>query len=484
MGRRVRTTRNAGWASVGLAIVLSFAAVHVATSATAAAPSVSGSWTAPANIPLVAIHSTVVHGGDVFMFERPQGHPGSAAILLDPVSGTFTDVTIPRARDAFCAGHSVLADGRVFVTGGHPITGGQGLGVPETDLFQPSDGSWTPGPTMAEVRWYPSNIQLGDGSTLIFSGQADPNHRSITVEHYDPAANTLTTLPFTANRLLPLYPRMHLLPNGRILVAGPNRPALTFDPANATWKGGPKMNALGRTAGTSVLLPGLQRVMAIGGSNSSGTLNSAEILDLSAPTPAWSYTAPMHHARKHANAVLLPDGEVLVVGGGVTGNYSDPVRIPELYDPASNAWTDMAAQTAQRMYHSTAVLLPDGRVLSAGSDSGTLKRTYEIFSPPYLFRGARPVIDAAPSSLTYGQAFDVSTGDAGTLSKVVLMRPGSATHSIDIEQRDVELAFTSAGSSVSVTAPSTSNQAPPGWYMVFLVNTEGVPSIAAWVHLA
>jgi hypothetical protein len=144
----------------------------------------------------------------------------------------------------------------------------------------------------------------------------------------------------------------------------------------------------------------------------------------------------------------------------------------------------MAAQTAQRMYHSTAVLLPDGRVLSAGSDSGTLKRTYEIFSPPYLFRGARPVIDAAPSSLTYGQAFDVSTGDAGTLSKVVLMRPGSATHSIDIEQRDVELAFTSAGSSVSVTAPSTSNQAPPGWYMLFLVNTEGVPSIAAWVHLA
>jgi hypothetical protein len=468
---------------VGVAFVLSIAAVQLATPATAD-PAAQGSWTAPANIPLVAIHSTVVHDGRVFMFERPEGHPGSAAIMLDPVSGSFTDVTIPRARDAFCAGHSVLADGRVFVTGGHPITGGQGLGVPQTDIFDPSNGSWTPGPTMNEVRWYPSNVQLGDGSTLIFSGQESPSKRSTTVEHYDPAVNSLTTLPSTANKLLPLYPRMHLMPDGRLLMAGPSRPAFWFDPASATWTAAPKMKASGRTAGTSVLLPGLQRVMAIGGSNHSGTLSSAEILDLSAPTPAWTYTAPMHHARKHANGVLLPDGKVLVVGGGLSGNYTDPVRIPELYDPVSNTWTDMAAQSAQRMYHSTAVLLPDGRILSAGSDSGTLQRTYEIFSPPYLFQGPRPVIGAAPSSLTYGEAFSIASDDAATLSKVVLMRPGSATHSTDIEQRDVELSFTAAGSTVSATAPSTPNQAPPGWYMLFLVNAQGVPSVASWVHIA
>ena len=153
----------------------------------------------------------------------------------------------------------------------------------------------------------------------------------------------------------------------------------------------------------SVLLPGLTTIMEIGGSITSGVTATAELLNLSACAPAWKYTASMHFPRLWANAVLLADGTVLVVGGGTTSYYGGPILTPEIYDPATGTWSEMAAQTAPRMYHSTALLLPDGRVLSAGQSSGQYEKTGEIFSPPYLFKGARPVISHAPGTLGYGQ---------------------------------------------------------------------------------
>jgi hypothetical protein len=191
----------------------------------------------------------------------------------------------------------------------------------------------------------------------------------------------------------------------------------------------------------------------------------------------------MHYAREHANAVLLPDDTVLVVGGGQRGLYKKPVKQAELFDPESETWTLMATQTTPRAYHSTAILLPDGRVLSAGMDSGKWQRTGEIYSPPYLFKGPRPSILSAPSRLAYGSTFAIQTPDSADLRKVVLLRPGSVTHSVNFEQRYVALTFSPGEGQLLAVAPAGGTIAPPGWYMLFLVSSAGVPSVSSWVHV-
>jgi len=245
------------------------------------------------------------------------------------------------------------------------------------------------------------------------------------------------------------------------------------------------LNSSGRGVNdTSVLLPGLTKIMEIGGTISSGATNTAEILDLSASTLAWKSTSPMHYARGWANTVILADGSLLVVGGGTSGSYGSPIFTAERYDPVSATWADMAAQTAPRMYHSTALLLPDGRVLSAGQSQGSYQKTGEIFSPPYLFAGTRPTIGSAPSSVGYNQQFTISTPNFAGIKRVALVRPGSVTHSVNFDQRYVDLTYQSNGSSgLTATSPSDSNHAPPGWYMLFILNSAGVPSVASWVKV-
>jgi hypothetical protein len=176
---------------------------------------------------------------------------------------------------------------------------------------------------------------------------------------------------------------------------------------------------------------------------------------------------------------------VLVVGGGGGGGqYTNPVLAPELYDPKTGQWTVMASQAIQRTYHSTAVLLPDGRVLSSGSDNGaSTEHTYEIFSPPYLFNGARPVIQAAPASIGYGSSFTITTADASTITRVALIRPSATTHADNMDQRYVDLTFTTGSGTIQATAPANGNLAPPGYYMLVIVNANGVPSVMPFLLL-
>lgn len=451
----------------------------------AAAPASTGSWTAPFSLSLVSIHAVVLHTGNVLLFSWPNKTVGSDAVLWNPASGKITNIAISYQRDIFCGGMTVLPDGRVFIGGGHIYQGAinDTQGVANTTVFDPASNAWTEGPTMSQARWYPTTMLLGDGTVIACAGTVNSGANATTVDHYDPATGRLTTLPSSASKAMSTYPRMKLTTKG--LLAWTNFATTWFlNPATATWTKGPKLNSAGRgVTDTSVLLPGLTKIMEIGGSTASGPTATCEILDTSAATLAWKPTGSMHNARLWANTVLLADGTVLVVGGGQSGSYGSPVFSAEIYDPATGAWTVMAAQTAPRIYHSTAVLLPDGRVLSAGESHGSLAQTGEIFSPPYLFQGARPAISSAPGTLGYGQAFTISTPDAASISRVALVRAGAVTHSNNFDQRYVDCTFSKGSGSLSATAPPNSNHAPPGWYMLFLVNTGGVPSVARWVRV-
>src|SRR6266536_796321 len=203
--------------------------------------------------------------------------------------------------------------------------------------------------------------------------------------------------------------------------------------------------------------------------------------------PAWEYTESMvTGGRKLHNATLLPDGKVLVTGGSrgtedPNTRPSDPAYACELWDPATGTWTTMASLTRIRPYHSTVLLLPDGRVLSAGGVSGG--STAEIYSPPYLFHGSRPTMTSAPTSVAYGQSFFVGTPDATSISKVTLIALPSVTHGFNMGQRISRPLFSQATGGLNVTAPSNPNTTPPGYYMLFILNSNGVPSVAKIVQI-
>ncbi len=460
-----------------------FGASSARARAVAAGPAVTGSWTRPFGLSLVSIHAVMLHTGSVLLFSWPNKTVGSDAVLWHPASGKISNVALSYQRDIFCSGMSVLPDGRVFIAGGHLYQGVFGGGVANTTIFDPADNSWTEGPLMSQPRWYPTTAQLGDGSVMIFGGLARPTAQATTVDRYRPASNSMHTAPASASQAMLTYPRMKLTTGG--LLAWTNLASTQFfHPATSTWRAGPTLHPDGRGRNdTSVLLPGLTKIMEIGGSAGSGPTASCEILDTAATRPAWKPTGPMHHPREWANTVLLADGTVLVVGGGRKDDYGEPVFSAEIYHPASGTWTVMAAQRAPRMYHSTAVLLPDGRVLSAGESYGSLKQTGEIFSPPYLFKGARPAISSAPATLGYGHAFTIGSPDADDIKRVALVKAAAVTHSNNFDQRYVDCAFSAGGGRLHATAPPNGNHAPPGWYMLFVVNAAGVPSIAHWVRV-
>lgn len=478
---------------LGAAALAPFAAQAAVLSRAYAAgdPQQVGEWTAPFPLGGVAIHATLLRNDDVLVFQYVEGPAG-----VDHTSwvGTWNwrtnvtrDAPFTYHRDIFCSSHNMLADGRLFIAGGHDHNTGKKqdpFGVSETDIYDPIARTWTPAPSMSQARWYPTSVGLPDGRTLIFGGQAGPNVPSTTVEEFDATSGTMRTLGGSATLKLGLYPRMHLMANGKILRSGPQRKSMYFDPATNGWTPVSSMLHGGRTRGTVALLPGAQKVLTVGGDASGSPTATAEILDTAMATPKWRYTAPLAHARQLANSVVLPDGKVLVVGGGAAFKYTNPVLVPELFDPTTETWRDMAPHQAGRMYHATAALLPDGRVLSAGQDSGPYAKHGEVFSPPYLFRGPRPTISGVPQSIARGQQLQFDSPEAADITRVVLIRPGSTTHEIDTDQRSVPLSFSSSGTTVTAQVPSNGFLIPPGYYMLFALNGSGVPAVAPWIRVS
>ena len=499
LGRRV--SRFAGLAlalfAVGFSLATpAFSAQKPANSGTnsKANPAAStGVWTAPINVGVVAIHTALLNTGKVLMWYYPSTVGANPpAVVFDPTTNTTTNVNIPTTNDFFCAGLTVGPDGNVFVIGGlNGIPPAPDLGITAAEIFNPSTQTWTAASPMANARWYPTAVEFPDGTLWALSGTNAAGTAIVQpMEEWKPATGIWKTLPKSAN-MAPTsqtYPRVNILTDGTLIMSGTGSITRKFDPTTNIWTTLGNLNYGNRIYGGVVLLPGLTKILTAGGHDTSTgpATNTAEILDLTQPTPAWAYTGSMTYPRYNANLVLLADGTVLMVGGNQVMKYSNPVEAAELYNPATGTWSVMASQVARRGYHSTALLLPDGRVMSAGSDDFAKpdnSMTVEIFSPPYLFNGPRPSITAAPASVSYAAPLTITTPDAASITRVALVRPGAVTHANNFDQRYVDLTFTVGSGVINATAPPNKNYAPPGYYMLVIVNSSGVPSVMPFVRV-
>jgi Domain of unknown function (DUF1929)/Divergent InlB B-repeat domain len=489
----------AGWsgncAGTGTCVLTMSAARAVAAtfSAPAGIEATIGRWDGPFSTPVIGLHTHRMLDGRVLMW----GHGGEPQIW-NPSGGGFTqmaDATCPNGTNCelFCSGHTFLSDGSLLVAGGHNEALGDGNGLAQASRF---DGtSWSATGSMAYGRWYPTLVTLGDGSVVAMSGSQSPGVNAAIPERY--SGGTWSQLT-GASRSISLYPRAFVEPkNGAIFVAGEMNPSLWLNPTGSgLWSTGPSRVVGDRSYGSAVMLD--TKVVYFGGGGAGSTnnpcpgdlpKNSAESIDLAATSPAWALIAPMAIGRRQTTAIILADGTVLVTGGtsqcGFT-NEAGAVFAAELWNPAPaplGAWTTMANASVVRVYHSTTVLLADGRVLSVGSGDGggvTQQYMYEIFSPPYLFKGARPTYNLASNAIHYGVPFTVTTPNGASIRKVTLIRLASSTHAFDMGERLNTLTFQAAadGQSLTVTPPAAGKLAPPGPYMLFIINDKGAPSVA------
>lgn len=509
------------------------------SSITAMADSVQGAWSGPIvwpiERPIVTVHMNLLPNGKVLAWQHHDEHhdddpngiikDSPNPHIWDPVTGDSVSVPVPSmlsglTRDEiYCSGHSFLPDGRLLVTGGHKKgTTNDRYGSNQTHIFDYRNNSWSAGPDMgaglAAGRWYPTNVPLGSGNVLVLSGFSDATagHPNPTEEDfiinpvpqvYDFGANTWFSLS-SAEREIPLYAWVYPAKGGKVFYAGPGPDTGYLNLSTQTWTGlyptvhGLSRNAPGRGThrGTSVLYDEGKIVNIGGGSDPLTAIPtpSAEVIDLDRRSPVWRAVAPMHFARQHLNATLLPDGKVLVTGGTSATGFSDgsgAVLAAEMWDPATETWSVMAPMTHPRLHHSTAILLPDGRVLAGGGGQPTgLNDTnhmdVEIYSPPYLFKGPRPRIEYAPSSVGYGNTFTVTTPEAASIRNVAWIRLAAETHGFNQNQA---VHFSKASgkirraNSLTLTAPSDRNVCPPGHYMLFLLNEQRVPSVATIVQI-
>ena len=452
-------------------------------------PATIGRWDSPFDIGVIGVHAVVLHTGKVLLFYRTETTTKTAQ-LFDPTTGQLTDVSPPvnLQHNMFCSAHVVGPDGEVFVAGGLQWGATKiGYGTERTAFFDPDTGTWSAGPSMAVPRWYPTLATLPDGDSLILSGDQAPGVPNGLMERLDVGTRTISAEPASATKTMTSYPRMFGLPDGRMIRVGSEQRTMFYKPSTSTWTTGPAMLHGSRVRGSFVLLPGLDRILAIGGA--AGRHRGDERLR------RRSSICPRAHPRgKRRDRCTSLEGTSTPCScltgrssrsGAIAGRRTTtiPVLSTESYDPATGKWSLMASQVAPRAYHSTAVLLPDGRVLSAGQTSGTQQTTAEIYSPPYLFSGTRPTIAGAPQVVGYGTSFAIGTPDAGTIDDVELIRPGSVTHGVSFDQRSVDLRFSTGTGSLDVEAPASGRVAPPGWYMVFILRN-GVPSVARWMHIS
>src|SRR6266849_3728716 len=359
-----------------LASLLLLAVLHFAPAACAQS-SVLGQWQIlPLTMPINPVHTALLNNGRVLIVSgsgNVAGNTNFQAALWDPQAGTIT--TQPVTWDMFCNGIVVLPDGRPFVMGG-TLQYDPFHGELRTSTYDPATNAFTDQQSMAHGRWYPTSTVLGDGRVMTFSGLNETGGTNTSVEFY--SASSGWSAAFSAPWTPPLYPRMHLLPNGNVFYSGPTTGSSMFNPATHTWT-----------------------------TNVAFTNSSTEIIDLSVSPLKWISGPPMSQPRIEMDATLLPNGQVLALGGSLNDEDINTASLKaDLYNPISNTFTPAGAEVYARLYHSVSLLLPDATVWVAGGNPqrGTYEPHMEIYSPPYLFNAdgtlaTRPAIAGTSSSV-------------------------------------------------------------------------------------
>ena len=469
-----------------------------------------GSWQLlPYQSPINPVHAALLHTGVVFIIagsgndENNVDEPAGSAVW-NLSTGKFYRPKTPLAADGspldiFCVGHSFLSDGRLMCAGG-TLQYDPFYGLPASLVFDPITETWTDVQSMTYGRWYPAVITLGDGRVLAVSGLNENGFLETYQSIYAAATGWVDFTQPTSE--LPMYAHLFLLSSGKLFFSGPSfantgvSPRILTLPLDHTQPirevpVGGLQKADYVEQGASVLLPPAQdqKVMIIGGGNGyeGEATNRVNIVDLKASSPTYRAASPLNFARMHHNAILLPDRTVFVCNGAARGeDGSRATRVAEIYNPATNTWKIAAtANVTNRLYHALALLLPDGRVVTAGGnpERRVEERRLEIYSPPYMSR-KRPVIQSASQTVTYGGTLTIQTPEAENITWVSLIKPMATTHGLDTEQRLVDVGIDSRTStSLTVTVTNNRNLAPSGWYMLFITDSNNVPSVAKWIHL-
>jgi hypothetical protein len=476
------------------------------------APSTSlGAWSGVLPLPVPPIHAALLPNGKTLFWAYDEDsntntNKRTQTFLWDAVlNDTPVRIDNPSSK-LFCSGHSLLPDGRLLTIGGliRPTPPGTPqLGTKDTNIFNPASSTWFKAADMKIARYYPTSVPLANGDVLSVAGTNDTDGANIDTSEVWQTNSSLPETNAGRYRLLSSakysqgwYPMAFQAPNGKVFNVGP-QPTMGYldtagtgtwtslgtrtDPANSNGNGQ-------RTFGNAVMYePG--KIVLIGGADP--PTNTAMKIDITGSNPVVSQVGSMVAARRQHNATVLPDGTVLVTGGTSGAGFNNASRsllTTELWNPTTGQFKTLKSAATPRIYHSLALLLPDARVLSAGGD-GSDAPSYpnaEIFTPPYLLNSdgtpaTRPSITSAPTNIAFNSSFAITTGS--DVARVTLIKLSSVTHSANFDQRFLNLSFTKTGTNLSVTAPSSGNVAPPGYYMLFVLNAAGVPSTAKIIKL-
>lgn len=478
-------------------------------------PTALGQWEVlDYELPLRAIHSTLLKNGKILLIAGSGNsvedfEAGTFKVSVwDPITDEFTNIETP--KDMFCAGHVTLPDGRVLIQGGtssypeNPATEVDYGGLKDSWIFDPDTNEFTATNDANEGHWYPTLTALGDGDVWMAGGLKEDTTGAVNTEHFDhQAGEWLPTdqVPQTWS-FWGLYPHMFLMGDGRLFYSGghvfgnglPGTGASIYDPEAATIADVPGLRMKDmRDQSASVLLPPAQdqKVLITGGGNintNTPAISLTDIIDLNQANPAYLPAPDMPGAGKmYVNATTLPDRTVLTSNGGQFNRDDESnVATAAIYDPIANAWTPVPADPIGRNYHSSAVLLPDGRVVVVGSNpgDGSFEMRVSIYTPSYLFKGERPTIAGVPAEAEYGDQFTFDVDLNGkNVRYAQLMRPMSVTHHMDSNMRLVDVPIVVQNGEATVNITDNNNMLPPGPYMLTVTDADGVPSVAEWITI-
>ncbi len=471
-------------------------------------PAQFGQWSDVSSWPLIAVHANLLPNGKVLAWDATPDDfdedPHTAGVFTTRVSlwDPQTNLHIPTINDTngdlFCAGSAQLWDGRVLFAGGDSGTNGANAPLSNTNIYDPDTNTWRQVENMAAPRWYASVAALANGEMLTYAGRYYPT----PIAEVFQLNETWRTLGITESPGMSIdYQWMQATPEGNVMSFGPQNTLTTIDPAGSgSLTLGQRRDDFAERRYGSYAMFDIGKVLVSGGTIKDGgapSYKSSVVIDTA--TQQTTDTGAMAFGRTQHNLTILADGSVLATGGNTDGaalvSVDAGVYQPEIWSPQTGIWQPVNDMQVDRQYHSIALLLPDGRVLSAGggycgtcNEIGYEEQNAEIFSPPYLFSSGstlatRPAITTFPQTMDYATTYPVTTNQSGTITKVHLIKPGSVTHSQNQDQRLVPLAYTATGNTLQVTSPDNRNIAPPGYYMLIVVNDSGVPSVAKMVKV-